>query len=194
MGRYIQNITDKMERYIQNITDKIVQVTKEENRELLSVASNKLNSELGIFQMPELAFAYECGKQIMQNANEIFEENIPKWSRELDLGNGGPTDLVFIFDDGRKIAIEFKMRNTGDAYIEDLNKLSGISDSKVIKIFCAIVDIMEKDLPYDGRVSKIDNDIRTEKLYINSIKTNQSWYKTDVYALIGIWKVIEEKK
>ncbi len=178
-----------MERYIQNITDKIVQVAKEENRKLLSIASNKLNSELGIFQMPELAFAYECGKQIMQNANEIFEENIPEWCRELDLGNGGPTDLVFILDDGQKIAIEFKMRNTGDAYIGDLNKLSNINDGEVIKLFCAIVDTMEKDLPYDGRVSKINEDKRTEKLYINSLKTNQTWYKSDVYALIGIWKV-----
>ena len=179
-----------MERYIQNITDEIVQVAKEENRKLLTIANHESNSKLGIFHMPELAFAYECGKQIMQNANEIFEENIPEWCRESVLDkNAGPTDLVFAFDDGQKIAIEFKMRDTGDAYTRDLEKLSNIKDNNITRIFCAIVDTMEKDLPYDGRVTKINDDLRTEKLYMNSIKTKQTWYESEVYALIGIWKI-----
>lgn len=180
----------KMERYVQNITDKIVQVAKTENEKLMSISNNAINSKLGIFHMPELAFAYECGKQIMQNANEIFEGNIPEWCRELVLDkSAGPTDLVFAFEDEQKIAIEFKMRDTEYAYTGDLDKLSNIKDNNVTRIFCAIVDTMEKDLPYDGRVLKIENDERTEKLYINSFKTNQTWYASSVYASIGVWKI-----
>lgn len=71
----------------------------------------------------------------------------------------------------------------------DLEKLSNIKDNNITRIFCAIVDTMEKDLPYDGRVTKINDDLRTEKLYMNSIKTKQTWYESEVYALIGIWKI-----
>jgi len=87
-----------MEKYIQNITDEIVQVTKEENRKLLTIENHESNSKLGIFRISDLAFAYECGKQIMQNTNETFEENIPEWCRESVLDkNAGLTDLVFAF-------------------------------------------------------------------------------------------------
>jgi len=179
-----------MTKYIQNITDKIVQVVKTENKMLMHISNQKSNSRIGIFNMPELGFAYECGKQIMQNANEIFEGNIPEWSRETQLENGGLTDLVFSFNDGTKIAIEFKMRDTSDAYISDIKKLSEIKNNQVTKIFCAIVDTMEKDLPYDGRVRNINEDERTKELYLESFKTNQSWYKSNVYALIGLWIVV----
>lgn len=178
-----------MERYIDSIINKIVEVAKNENQELMQIANNDLNSELGIFHMPELAFAYECGKQIMKKPNNIFEENIPQWCREFDLGNGGPSDLVFNFANGYKIVIEFKMRDTADAYLSDLTKLSKLQDEKTVKLFCAVIDTMKKDLPFDGRVTKINDDKRTKNLYLDSFKTNQTWYKSEVHALVGIWKV-----
>ncbi len=180
---------DMMKRYTQNIVDKIVQVAKEENKQLLDIAKNDLNSKIGIFHMPELAFAYECGKQIMQNANEIFESNIPKWCREAPLKDAGPSDLVFEFSDNTKIVIEFKMRGKGPAYIRDINKLEKLVDKKYIKLFCAIVDTFTEKLPYDGRIETVDDDERTEQLYLNSFKTNQTWYESEVYGLVGIWKV-----
>ncbi|RLA84606.1 MAG: hypothetical protein DRG78_00880 [Epsilonproteobacteria bacterium] len=178
-----------MDKYIKNIIEKIIAVAKKENKQLLQIANNDLNTELGIFHMPELAFAYECGKQIMQNPNDIFGENIPQWSRELDLGNGGPSDLVFVFNNGYKIVIEFKMRDTADAYINDLDKLSELIDTKIIKLFCAVIDVFPKDLENDGRVKKINDDKRTANLELVSFKTNQTWYKSEVHALVGIWKV-----
>jgi len=178
-----------MKKYIDDIIKKIVEVAKKENKELMQIADNNLNSELGIFHMPELAFAYECGKQIMQNSNNIFGENIPKWCREVDLGNGGPSDLVFQFNDESKIVIEFKMRDTGDAYISDVDKLSKLQDRKIVKLFCAVIDTMKKDLLFDGRVKKINSDPRTETFYLDSFNTNQTWYKSEVHALIGIWKI-----
>jgi len=178
-----------MERYIDSIIKEIVDVAKNENKQLMQISNSSLNSELGIFHMPELAFAYECGKQIMQNANNIFEGNIPQWCREFDLGNGGPSDLVFNFNDGYKIVIEFKMRDTVNAYIGDLDKLSKLQDEKIVKLFCAVIDTMEKDLPFDGIVTKINEDNRTTKFPLRSFETNQTWYKSKVHALVGVWRV-----
>ncbi len=188
-----------MEKYIKHIARKIVEVAEKENQELMTIAKSDakrgVNSKIGIFHMPELAFAYECGKQIMQNANQIFENNIPKWCRELVLDKkAGPTDLVFVFNDGQKIAIEFKMRDTGDAYHKDLVKLSDIKDLKVTKMFCAIIDTFEKDVLPDGRITKI-NDFSENGFKVKSVgdlksfKTNQTWYANNVSALVGIWKL-----
>ena len=178
-----------MEKYIDNIRRKIVEVAKKENNELIKIADSNLNSELGIFHMPELAFAYECGKKIMQDSDNIFGDNTPKWCRELKLDNRGPSDLVFQFKDESKIVIEFKMRDTVDAYISDVDKLSKLQDRKIVKLFCAVIDTMKKDLPFDGRVKKINDDKRTETLYLDSFKTNQTWYKSEIHALVGIWKI-----
>jgi hypothetical protein len=81
------------------------------------------------------------------------------------------------------------MRDTVRAYISDLNKLSKLQDKKTVKLFCAVIDIMKKDLPFDARVKKINNDQRTETFYLDSFKTNQTWYKSEVHALVGIWKI-----
>ena len=60
---------------------------------------------------------------------------------------------------------------------------------KIVKLFCAVIDTMKKDLPFDGRVKKINDDKRTETLYLDSFKTNQTWYKSEIHALVGIWKI-----
>ena len=113
-----------MEQFVKDIADKITEVAKSENDELIKI-SEETNQNLGLFHMPELAFAYECGKYIMENAHNIFEpDDIPVWKRELNLGNGGPSDLIFEFKDGYKIVVEFKMRDTIDAYLNDVSKLS----------------------------------------------------------------------
>jgi len=181
------------ETYIKRCIEKIEGVVIKENKLLSKIAesdtTNNLNKDIGIFHMPELAFAYECGKNIMLDANNIFDGNIPKWHRELDLGNGGPSDLVFEFKDKSKIVIEFKMRDTIEAYISDLKKLSKLQDEKTVKLFCAVIDVFANTSEKDGRVVKINNDKRTKKPYIKLFETRQAWYKKEVKALVGIWEV-----
>lgn len=180
-----------MKKYIENIARKIIEVSEKENQALMTIAKSGTNSKIGIFHMPELAFAYECGKQIMQNANEIFGDNIPEWCRELDLGNGGPTDLVFTFDDGEKIAIEFKMINNKYEYRRDLDKLAKL-DKNTVKIFCALVDINKKELDgdniIDGRITYIEEDNKNYSIIPQDKKlfeTNHS--RANMFGYIGIW-------
>ena len=180
-----------MEKYIENIAKKIIEVAEEENKQLMAIAKSGANAKIGIFHMPELAFVYECGKQIMQNSNEIFGDNIPEWCRELGLGNGGLTDLVFAFNDGQKIAIEFKMINDKYEYRRDLDKLSKL-DKNTVKIFCALVDINKKELDgdniTDGRITYIEEGNKSysitpirKKLF----ETKNS--RANMFGYVGIW-------
>lgn len=68
------------------IAEIIFETAISEDKEL-SVITNQ-----GIFHMPELAFAYQCGKAILKEAHTIFDGLSVTWIREANLGNGGPTD------------------------------------------------------------------------------------------------------
>ena len=87
----------------------ILEVTDKENSYLID------HFRQGIFFMPELAFAYMCGKAIMENQTEIFGSNGYEWIREKKYDNNyGIADLVFESPGGGspEIVIEFKMDNT----------------------------------------------------------------------------------
>lgn len=184
-----------MKKYIEAISKEIISLAIEENRLLLHIEEIQ-KEKLGIFKMPELAFVYECGKRIMMNAENIFGDNIPKWRRELNLGNGGPTDLVFSFTNGSEIAIEFKMVDKLQNYKNDLNKLSKLNN-ETIKLFCAVIDISKKSLinldtaeVTDGRVIGLENEnlkVVNKKIF----KTNYDKYAEEIYALVGVWELQE---
>ena len=163
---------------------------------ICKVAENEDNilSELageGIFHMPELAFAYDCGKAIIEKSSKIFGTNKVKWNREIDLGNGGPTDLVLTINNSYRVAIEFKMRDTSTAYENDIKKLAKLNDKETIKIFCALVDVLEKDRNDDGRQAHIENlqGHIVSPIHKVSFKTNQNWYKSPVFCYACVWSV-----
>jgi len=70
-----------MKDILKKIAETIGYVAVTEDAELRRIAGE------GIFLMPELAFAYACGKAIMKNKHEIFGDIIPEWKRENKLGN-----------------------------------------------------------------------------------------------------------
>ncbi len=172
---------------IDNLAKLITNVAKEENNTLSRIP------KLGIFHMPELAFAYECGKAAMLKSEQIFGENTPKWVREKDLGNGGPTDLLFEFDDGNKIAIEFKLRDNSDSYIKDVAKLSKLPDENTVKIFCALIDVFDNKLPDDGRQCEVEFNSGHKVTVISKsiFSTNQDWYKTPTSCVVCLWVIGE---
>ncbi len=177
-NKQVVNISNK-------ISNVILKVAKSEDSTLSSLVKE------GIFHMPELAFSYECGKAIMSESQSIFGSNIPKWVREKDLGNGGPTDLLFEFKDGKRIAIEFKLRDTCHAYIKDIEKLFNLKDKKTLRLFCALIDVFENKLPDDGRQSAIERLDKYQVTIINKEKfpTKQNWYTSPVYCVAAVWSV-----
>lgn len=172
---------------MQRIGQAIASVAMREDADLNSISGE------GIFHMPELAFAYACGKAIMARSSEIFGEAIPKWRREANLGNGGPTDLVFEYADGTRIAIEFKLRSSGLAYQQDIAKLLRLDPTTHCTAFCALVDTFTTQLPDDGRIGSVESYDKARVVSLlepkPSFPSRQSWYTNDVCCVVGFWSV-----
>ena len=162
---------------------KIYTCLKDEDQELTSLENN------GIFYAPELYVAFIMGKEIKKNDKAIFGTSA-KWIREIDLKNGGPTDIVFKTEDLTYV-FEIKLRDTYHAYNSDVIKLKKLDDRKYVKYFVALIDAWEKDRENDPRVTEL------EKLHpdlsriskIESFKSNQDRYVGDICCALGIWKV-----
>ncbi len=169
----------------------IESVAIQEDAELKEFASE------GIFFMPELAFVYACGKSIMAKRTEIFGELVVKWKREENIGNGGPTDLIFELGKDKCIAIEFKLRDTRHAYIKDIDKLMALKRSdpeRFVTAFCALVDTYADQIPDDGRVGAVEAHPSAKVVSLLEPKphfeTIQHRYTLrDVRCVVGFWCV-----
>lgn len=170
---------------LEKIGEIICKVAEAENTLLLDIHNE------GIFFMPELAFAYECGKHIMQKKEICFPQKSVKWLREYNLGNGGPTDLVFEIGLGEKLAIEFKKSNTDLSYAEDIKKLSDIDDSKCRKVFCALIDVFDHALPDDGRQRNIEELEQYNIITISKHTFRTKWtkYKSNLNCVVCVWSI-----
>ena len=165
-------------------------------------ALDEISSE-GIFFMPELAFVFSCGKAIMLERADVFSGFEVTWKREENHGNGGPTDLVFELKKNgglvQYIAIEFKLRNTWNAYLKDIDKLLTLKNNNpeiYTVAFCALVDTFTRQYPDDGRVGKIEA-YDAAKAKVTSLlepkpyfPTKQTRYPIEpVSCVVGFWSI-----
>lgn len=182
-----------MIRQLKEIADIFVKVAKDEDRRL-----NELCGE-GIFFMPELAYAYACGKAVMEKKVEIFGQKKIKWIREDKVGEGGPSDLIIdLPDDEVKIVVEFKIRSRDDRYLADIKKLINLKGTKNIRIFCALVDRLTKDNRPDPRIVNLVQSATSESVTLRPLiesfpefPTKQHWYVGDTNCVVGVWHVEE---
>lgn len=151
--------------------------------------------------MPELAFAYDCGKAIMLKRRDIFGDVDVSWERELNLKNGGPTDLVFkLHKENRLIAIEFKLRDTKDAYLRDVNKLlalrsENVDGMEITRVFCALVDAFSDKCQSDARITSLDVHPCLRRIgdSIFSFSTKQKRFTGNaISCVVCLWEVIPE--
>lgn len=170
---------------LKQVASTLAQVAIEENNELERMCQQ------GIFFMPELAYAYACGKAIMNDAQRFSGNSTLTWQREIDLGLGSPSDLVLELPSNYRIVVEFKMRDTLSSYRSDIEKLRRLDSSKNARIFCALVDVFASQ-QCDQRVAQLEN---TEKDLIPLMRpflqfpTMQSWYKKPISCLVAVWSV-----
>ncbi len=116
---------------LQTIT-KVINHVENELREL-----NK-----GIFFAPELYLAFEVGKALYAERMNVFGKERIEWLRETNLGNGGPSDLIFKIGE-EYIVFEFKISSTSYSYEKDIEKLKMLSNLKEFKghrVFVALID------------------------------------------------------
>ena len=124
------------------ISTMIYDLAFEENKELLKLTENGM----GLKKMPELAFAYECGKAIFRNRKTILNSSDYTWERELVIEKGlGPSDLVFLSEDSHlpHYVIEFKLDDTWHKYKADIKKLKEIKDENCVNIFCSFKHVFK---------------------------------------------------
>jgi hypothetical protein len=89
----------------------------------IDVELKKIDNK-GIFFAPELYIAFECGKRIISNRQNIWGQKNYIWKRETKIENYGIADLFFSTDNGGKgLIVEFKILQTINAYISDIEKL-----------------------------------------------------------------------
>jgi hypothetical protein len=109
-------------------------VARSEDQDLLTLCDQ------GIFFMPELAYAFAVGRQVMACKTELFPAaSSVTWQREIVLNATGPTDLVLTLEPVGKVLIEFKVSGKAPSYVSDVDKLlrTGGDD---LRIFCALID------------------------------------------------------
>jgi hypothetical protein len=147
-----------------------------------------LNGE-GIFFAPELFIAFTIGKEIKRNEVSVFGERT-QWHREIDFGNGGPTD--FAFRTSEKIyAFELKIRDTYHSYCSDIEKLNKLDDNYE-KFFIALVDSWESKKEKDNRILNVENKYPNLLRSVNDFKsfpTQQKRYDGNVCCTLAIWKL-----
>jgi len=110
----------------------ILQVAEDENKYLFD------HFRKGIFFMPELAFSYQCGKAVMEDKTSILGNSEYSWVREKEYKDYGFADLVFeLENDEPEIVIEFKMDDTWNSYLKDVEKLRSLAGN-YRRFFCSL--------------------------------------------------------
>lgn len=155
----------------------------------------------GIFFAPELVLAFSMGKILYRDRAKIFNAPAEQitWKREVNIKNGGPSDIVFEVENrsGNLITyvIELKIRNTIDSYQADVDKLMRLTpeeNKSYIKLFCALVDTFDKE--DDLRIQKLEQNnathlSRVDDFMIFKTIENNRYTSKDVYCVVGLWHV-----
>ena len=145
-------------------------------------------NKTGVFFAPELYIAFCVGKDIMQNQQQIFNTTNVKWCREIDLNNGGITDIMFEIGN-KQIVIEVKIRDDIHSYKRDIEKLNRLKTNSQ-KFFCVLLDSFAET--NDKRLIELEN------FYGNSIsKIGQhafpTWdviYKKQIFCNLNLYLIV----
>jgi hypothetical protein len=145
----------------------------------------------GIFFAPELHIAFECGKTITSNGQKIWGQEKYKWKRETKFENYGLADLFFSTDNGDKgFIIEFKILQTIDAYIRDIEKLKRLDGEKYERFFCAILGFF--DNKQNEHIDKLIEKYGDEIELLDKTTPRETWpinYKGKIFYSTVIWKI-----
>ncbi|MDI1324854.1 MAG: hypothetical protein PSV36_19075 [Algoriphagus sp.] len=143
----------------------------------------------GIFFVPELYLAFQIGKTFFTNQKSIFGTEELKWVREKNLGNGGPSDLIFETPN-ETVVFEFKISSTWNSYAADIRKLQRLEtrDSMEFhKYFVALIDTFRGK--EDPRLSNLKQELGVEPIASVTIPVNYSRYKSEMDCLLALFKI-----
>ena len=140
----------------------------------------------GVFDMPELAFAYAVGKEWARRLQALHPDRAVKWQREVGDSRGGITDLVMNVEGHRKAYVEFKMADRREAYLADIQKLRAV-EGDIDRVLCLVVDSFDGEL--DGRLAHIAPHLEPVGP-LSVFETKSPRYATPVHCVVGVWTVV----
>ncbi|MDX2190326.1 MAG: hypothetical protein SFY32_10710 [Bacteroidota bacterium] len=141
----------------------------------------------GIFFAPELYVAFHLGLDITNNKSYIFNDYTTlEWCRETNLGNGGPSDILYKIDSKYNTVIELKIRQDYYSYEADIEKLLKLP-SNMNRYFCVLVDSFSNQ--NDARITKLFEKYEMEKIGSFDFETWNERYVKQVYCIINLFKV-----
>jgi hypothetical protein len=147
----------------------------------------------GIFDMPELAFAYAVGKEMAYRAMARYPGEKVDWRREVGDGNRGITDLVLHVGPLGTIAVEFKLAAPREKYRADAIKLQvpGLHEATE-RAICLLVDAFKDASVDDGRIRWLCERCgpaiqRVGDLY--PFLTKSGGFRKEMTCVVGVWTV-----
>ena len=148
----------------------------------------KESNDTGIYFTPELYVAFCIGKDIAKHRVSIFGTNDIEWQREIDLGNGGPSDIIFRNKEQLTV-IELKLRGTYDSYKADIEKLKRLKISSD-KYFCVLLDSFTAN--NDERLLKLEQEFKEQlnKIGHYSFPTWNNWYQRQIYCNLNLYQLV----
>lgn len=162
----------------------ILEVARKEN-EYLTQHFGK-----GIFFVPELAFAYLCGKSIIINQTSIFGNAEYSWIREKEYKKYGFADLVLEpKNNDPEIVIEFKMDDTFHSYLKDVEKLRSLKGNYK-RFFCGLKWIFSDQVEEFLGILKIKLD--SKLIGYKDIETIVNRSKRGDKCLLTLWEVKDD--
>lgn len=171
-----------------NMNEKALYITID--RELKSINNELHDLKKSIFFAPELYIGFRISKAIYINRASIFNsnENIV-WRREFGMGNGGPSDIVFDFDEDKRLVIELKVRDTYNAYEKDIQKLKLLKngDKQYIRFFCALIDTINREK--DGRIQFLTNNYNLNNGFQSEFDTAKQGYTSNIKCNLILIKI-----
>ena len=165
-------------RLFNSIKDTVFSIDKDLNQ----------TNNTGIYFAPELYISFCIGKDILKRQEEIFNTTNVEWLREINLGNGGPTDIIFKVDNKYSI-IELKIRDNIHSYKSDVDKLKRLK-LNANKFFCVLVDTFTDTT--DKRLINLENDYGNNIVKVGGVSF-QTWnnlYKKNVFCILNLYSIV----
>lgn len=160
------------------LRDVAVAVAQHEDADLRLLGKN------GVFDMPELAFAYAVGKEWTRRLSALHPDQTVTWRREVGNGRSGITDLVMEVKDHRPVYVEFKMANHRHAYQADIEKLQALTGD-IDRVLCLVVDSFDGES--DGRIAHIAPHL--DPVGPLSVFETSPTPRNKVRCVVGVWTV-----
>lgn len=147
----------------------------------------KQTNNTGVYFAPELYITFCIGKDILQNQQSVFNTTNVEWLREINLGNGGPTDIIFKIGDKYTI-IELKIRDNIHSYKTDIEKLKRLK-LNAQKFFCVLLDSFT--VANDSRLIELENQYSDtiSKIGHFAFPTWNNFYKKQIFCNLNLYSI-----